>query len=49
MKKSLCDRVAFRYSIAQGKAIFEMSGEDRDVKAIEEFDKFFKEFKEVTK
>jgi chromosome partitioning protein len=49
LKKSLCDRVAFRYSIAQGKAIFEMNGEDRDVKAIEEFDKFFKEFKEATK
>ena len=39
LKKSLCDRVAFRYSIAQGKAIFEMNGEDRDVKAIEEFAK----------
>jgi len=26
-----------------------MNGEDRDVKAIEEFDKFFKEFKEATK
>jgi chromosome partitioning protein len=49
MKSSLCNRVAFRYSIAAGKAIFELTGEDRDQKAIDEFAEFVKELKEMAK
>jgi len=49
LKSSLSDRVAFKYAIAQGKAVWEMSGDDRDIKAINEVNRLHKEFKEAIK
>lgn len=49
LKSSLSDRVAFKYAIAQGKAVWEMNGDDRDIKAINEVNRLHKEFKEAIK
>jgi chromosome partitioning protein len=43
LKNCIYDRIAFKYSIAQGKAVFELSGQDRDIKAIEEITLIFDE------
>lgn len=49
LKSLLMDRIAFRYSTAQGKSIAELTGADKDSKAIDEFNAVFSEFQEVTK
>jgi len=46
LKSTISDRVAFKYSIAQGKAVFEMNGQDRDSKAVEEMTAFHNELME---
>jgi len=49
LKSTISDRVAFKYSIARGRAVFEMNGQDRDVKAVEEMAAFHKELMEEIK
>ena len=43
LENKLYDRIVYKYSLGKGKAIFEMTGKDIDIKANREFDAFFEE------
>lgn len=45
LKNVLYDRIVYKYSANQGRAVFEMIGKELDQKANDEFKAFFKELK----
>ena len=47
MKSHLCARVAYKYTAAEGRAVFEADGRSQDEKAVEEFRRFAVEIQEA--